>query len=185
MTRGRRAASAVVAWVLLLALASGCAMLGFETPDSLMKQGQQLYLDRKYDEAIMKFERVIELDSTRWLAYVYIARCYMAKGSWSKAVSNARLAYQVSPADQDVVPTLTQALWGGGIEALNNGQLREAISELTEYLRLQPGDASAYVALGRAYLRSGDRSDALNVLFKALQLNPTMSEVEELMRGLR
>jgi tetratricopeptide (TPR) repeat protein len=186
MTRGRRAAPAVViAGALLVALASGCAMLGFETPDSLMKEGQQLYLDRKYDEAIMKFERVIELDNTRWLAYVYIARCYMAKGGWSKAVSNARLAYQVSPGGQDVVPTLIQALWGGGIEALNNGQLSEAISELTEYLRLQPADASAYVALGRAYLQSGDRSDALNALFNALRLNPRMSEVEELVRGLR
>jgi tetratricopeptide (TPR) repeat protein len=185
MTPAGQAAPGVVALALLLVFVSGCAMLGFETPDSLMKEGQQLYLDKRYNEAIMKFERVIELDSTRWLAYVYIARCYMAKGSWSKAVSNARVAYQVSPGGQDVVPTLTQALWGGGIEALNNGQLREAISELTEYLRLQPADASAYVALGRAYLQSGDRSDALNSLFKALQLNPSLAEVDELLRGLR
>jgi tetratricopeptide (TPR) repeat protein len=183
--RVSRAAPAVVACALLIAIVSGCAMLGFETPDSLMKEGQQLYLDKKYDEAITKFERVIELDSTRWLAYVYIARCYMAKGTWSKAISNARLAYQASPGGQDVVPTLAQALWGGGIEALNNGQFREAISALTEYLRLPPADASGYVALGKAYLQTGDRSDALNALFKALQLNPSMSGVEELMRGLR
>jgi tetratricopeptide (TPR) repeat protein len=150
-----------------------------------MKDGQQLYLDKKYDEAITKFERVIELDRTRWLAYVYIARCYMAKGTWSKAISNARLAYQASPGGQDVVPTLAQALWGGGIEALDNGQFREAISALTEYLRLQPADASGYVAPGKAYLHTGDRSDALNALFKALQLNPSMSGVEELLRGLR
>jgi hypothetical protein len=30
----------------------------------------------------------------------------MAKGSWSKAMSNARLAYQAAPAGEDVVPTL-------------------------------------------------------------------------------
>jgi tetratricopeptide (TPR) repeat protein len=185
MTRGRRAAPAVIAWALLLVLVSGCAMLGFETPDSLMKEGQRLYLDRKYDEAIMKFERVIELDSARWLAYVYLARCYMAKGGWSKAVSNARLAYQASPGDQDVVPTLTQALWGGGIEALNNGQLGEAISELTEYLQLQPADAPAYMALGRAYMLSGSRSGALSAYLKAFQINPSMSEAQELLRGLR
>jgi tetratricopeptide (TPR) repeat protein len=185
MTPAGRAAPAVVAWALLLALVSGCAMLGRETPDSLMKEGQQLYLDRQYDEAIMKFERVIELDSTRWLAYVYIARCYMAKGSWSKAVSNARLAYQASPGGEDVVPTLTQALWGSGIEALDNRQFREAISQLIEYLQLQPRDASAYLALGRAYLQLGDRSEALNAYFKALQLNPGMAGVEELVKSLR
>jgi Flp pilus assembly protein TadD len=82
-------------------------------------------------------------------------------------------------------PDLAQALWGGGIEALDNGQFREAISALTEYLRLQPADASGYVAPGKAYLHTGDRSDALNALFKALQLNPSMSGVEELLRGLR
>jgi tetratricopeptide (TPR) repeat protein len=185
MRRVSRTAPAVVAGALLIVIVSGCAMLGFETPDSLMKDGQQLYLDKKYDEAITKFERVIELDRTRWLAYVYIARCYMAKGTWSKAISNARLAYQASPGGQDVVPTLAQALWGGGIEALDNGQFREAISALTEYLRLQPADASGYVALDKAYLQTGDRSDALNALFKALQLNPSMSGVEELLRGLR
>jgi len=41
---GRRSREvAVVAW------------LGLETADSVMKEGQQLYLDKKYDEAIVKF----------------------------------------------------------------------------------------------------------------------------------
>jgi len=128
----------------------------------------------------------MELDGTRWLAYVYIARCYMAKGSWTKAMSNARLAYQTKPAGQDVVPTLTQALWGGGTETLKSGQFREAISAFTEYLRLRPSDASAYVALGKAYpVQSGDRSDALRAFLRALQLNPSLPEATELLRGLR
>jgi cytochrome c-type biogenesis protein CcmH/NrfG len=41
------------------------------------------------------------------------------------------------------------------------------------------------VALGKAYLQTGDRSDALNALFKALQLNPSLSGTDELLRGLR
>ena len=185
MMRTQRHCVALVTWALVLSLLGGCAWLGFETADSLMKEGQQLYVDKKYDEAITKFERVLELDGTRWLAYVYLARCYMAKGSWTKTISNARLAYQASPGGEDVVPTLTQALLGGGTEALKNGQFREAISAFTEYVRLRPTDASGYVALGRAYMRSGDRSDALGAFLKALQINPSMSEVQELMRGLR
>ena len=159
---GRRSREvAVVAWLVIASLLGGCAWLGFETADSVMKEGQQLYVDKKYDEAIVKFERVIELDSTRWLAYVYIARCYMAKGSWSKAMSNARLAYQAAPAGEDVVPTLTQALWGGGMEALKSGQFREPIPAFTEYLRLRPSDASAYLELGRALMQSGNVSGAV------------------------
>jgi len=185
MTRGRRYAPALVTWALVVSIVGGCASLGSESPDSLMKDGQQLYADKKYDEAIAKFERVIELDKTRWLAYLYLARCYMAKGTWTKALSNARLAYEAAPGGEDVLPTFTKALWGSGIEAFNNGQFRDAISALTEYLRLQPADASGYLALGKAYLQSGDRSDALGALLKALELNPSMSEVQELLRSLR
>ena len=183
--RGRTHGLVLVAWALVVSLLGGCAWLGVETPDSLMKEGQRLYLDKKYDEAIVKFERVIELDSTRWLAYVYIARCYMAKGSWTKAMSNARLAYQAAPAAEDVVPTLAQALWGGGMETLKSGQFREAISAFTEYLRLRPSDASAYLELGRALMQSGNLSDAVAAFGKALQLNPSQPEAADLLRGLR
>jgi tetratricopeptide (TPR) repeat protein len=185
MRLARRHGVLLIAWALALWLAGGCAWFAAETPDSLMKDGQQLYLDKKYDEAIMKFERVIELDNTRWLAYVYIARCYMAKGSWTKAIDNARLAYKASPGGEDVVPTLAQALWGGGTEALKNGQYRDAISALVEYVRIQPGDASGFVALGKAYMQSGERTEALGAFMKAFQLNPSMSEAQELLRGLR
>jgi hypothetical protein len=46
VTRTGQAAPAAVALALLLALVSGCAMLGL---DSLIKEGQQLYLDKKYE----------------------------------------------------------------------------------------------------------------------------------------
>jgi cytochrome c-type biogenesis protein CcmH/NrfG len=52
-------------------------------------------------------------------------------------------------------------------------------------LRLQPADASAYMTLGRAYMQTGERSEALRALLKALELNPSMPEVQELLRGLR
>jgi hypothetical protein len=41
MRRVSRTAPAAVACALLIAIVSGCAMLGIETPDSLMKEGQQ------------------------------------------------------------------------------------------------------------------------------------------------
>jgi len=183
--RGPRHGLALVTWALVAALVGGCAALGFETADSVMKEGQQLYLDKKYDEAIMKFERVLELDSTRWLAYVYLARCYMAKGSWTKAMSNARLAYGAAPAGEDVVPTLTQALWGGGLDALKSGQYRDAISAFTEYVRLRPSDASGYLELGRAFMQQGSIADAIANFGKSLQLNPNNPDASNLLRGLR
>jgi len=45
--------------------------------------------------------------------------------------------------------------------------------------------APARVTWALVVSQSGDRSDALGALLKALELNPSMSEVQELLRSLR
>src|SRR5512147_801461 len=145
----------VITWLLIASLLGGCAALGFETADSVMKEGQQLYVDKKYDEAITKFERVLDLDSTRWLAYVYIARCYIAKGGWKLAISNARLAYQAAPSGENVLVTLADALLGGATASLRSGQFTEAIADFVEYIKLRPTDARGYLGAGQAYIGAG------------------------------
>ncbi len=180
---GRRGTVAVIC-LLLVALAGGCASLGFERPDSLMEEGRQLYLEKKYDEAIAKFERVIELDRTRFLAYVYLARCYIAKSSWGKAIANARLAYQASAGGEDVVATFGEALFGGGLAALTGGQFAEAIADFTEYIRLRPTDAQGYLGAGRAYLASAQYDQALGTLARGLQTDAGGALRSDLLREL-
>jgi len=174
----------VVAWLLVASLLGGCAALGFETPDSLMKEGQQLYLDKKYDEAITKFERVIDLDSTRWLAYVYIARCYMAKGGWKLAISNARLAYQAAPTGENVLATLAEALLGGATAALRSGQFTDAISNFVEYIKLRPTDARGYLGAGQAYIGAGNYADALNAFMRGFGNDGNGALRQDLLKGL-
>lgn len=175
---------AVVAWLLVASLLAGCAALGFETPDSLMKEGQQLYLDKKYDEAIMKFERVLELDNTRWLAFVYIARCYMAKGGWKLAISNARLAYQTAPSGDNVLATLAEALLGGATASLRSGQFTEAISDFIEYIRLRPADARGYLGAGQAYIGAGSYAEALNAFVRGFANDGNGALRQDLLKGL-
>jgi hypothetical protein len=87
-----------------------------------------------------KFERVLELDRTRWLAYVYIARCYIAKGGWLNAITNARNAYQAAPGGEDAVAVFAEALFGGGVAPLKKRQF---------------SDASDHLNAGKAYVRMG------------------------------
>jgi len=149
-----------------------------------MEEGRQLYLEKKYDEAIAKFERVIELDRTRFLAYVYLARCYIAKSSWGKAIANARLAYQASAGGEDVVATFGEALFGGGLAALTGGQFAEAIADFTEYIRLRPTDAQGYLGAGRAYLASAQYDQALGTLARGLQTDAGGALRSDLLREL-
>ena len=80
MRAGRRPGTAALICLLLVALAGGCASLGFERPDSLMEEGRQLYLEKKYDEAIAKFERVP-----------------LQSGDWTQALFHLGRALQLNP----------------------------------------------------------------------------------------
>ena len=185
LMRGRQGQGlAVVTWLLVASLLAGCAALGFETPDSVMKEGQQLYADKKYDEAITKFERVLELDSTRWLAYVYIARCYMAKGGWKLAISNARLAYQAAPSGENVLATLADALLGGATASLRSGQFTEAITDFVEYIKLRPTDARGYLGAGQAYISAGSYAEALNAFVRGFANDGNGALRQDLLKGL-
>jgi cytochrome c-type biogenesis protein CcmH/NrfG len=175
----------VVAWLLITALAGGCAWVGAkETPDSLMKDGQTLYLEKKYDEAVMKFERVLELDSTRSLAYVYLARCYMAKGSFTLAVTNARIAYQAEPGGDDVLRTFSEALLAGGNEAVRRSRFTQAITDFTDYINLHPNEAHGFLGLAQAYAGEGRYADTLAAFTRGFERDKSGALRETLLKAL-
>jgi len=60
----------VAALCLLVAAATGgCAWIGSaENPEALVRDGRDLYLARRYDEAIVKLERATALDASSWMA---------------------------------------------------------------------------------------------------------------------
>ncbi|HEY7678660.1 MAG TPA: tetratricopeptide repeat protein, partial [Candidatus Methylomirabilis sp.] len=175
-----------VSGLVLAALLAGCAGVSglFETPDSLMREGQELYVAKKYDEAIAKFERVIQMDPTRWMAYVYLARCYIAKSDWLSAIFNGRKAFQLAPGGEDVVPAFAEALFGGGVEALRQGKFTDAIGHFVEYIRLKPTDPQGYLNAGKAYLGTGAYGDALSSFVRGLGQGGDAAARRELIQGL-
>jgi tetratricopeptide (TPR) repeat protein len=175
----------VVALVIvsLLGLA-GCAQLVADSIEALLKQGIDLFLAGKYDEAISKFLEVIRRDPKSWTAYLYMARSYIAKASWGDAISNGRKALELAPSAGDVIPALAEALLGAGIDALGRRQFPEAVGHFSEYLKLRPADARGYVQLGRAYLGSGAYVDALRTLLQGLSQAPDASTRAQLTRAL-
>ncbi|HUO65341.1 MAG TPA: tetratricopeptide repeat protein [Terriglobales bacterium] len=185
MSERRWPGVAVLAWLLIASLLGGCAWIGFtETPDSLLKDGQKLYLARRYDEAIIKLERVVELDNTRWLAYLYLARCYMAKGSWTVAISDARLAYETDPDAEDVEETLSTALLAGGESALRTERFTLALTDFTEYASLHPNDPRGYLGIGRADIGAGRYTSALDAFTRGIQNDRIGAVKHDLLQGL-
>ncbi|MFA5027824.1 MAG: tetratricopeptide repeat protein [Candidatus Methylomirabilota bacterium] len=185
MIRRWTTARAGMACLLVAALVVGCAgMAAFDTVESLMREGQALYLEKKYDEAAVKFEQVLLKESTYWMAYLSIARCYIAKGDWLPAIANARKAFQLSPSGVDVVTVFGESLFGGGLDAFKKGQFSDAVQHFVEYIRVKPSDPKGYLSAGRAYLGNGAFGEALRSFMQGFGQAGGGEARQELIQGL-
>jgi tetratricopeptide (TPR) repeat protein len=160
-------------WMALLLAVSlilaGCASLTLQGEiDGLMKEGQQLYSEKKYDQAVDKFVTVIGKDPTYWQAYLWAARAFIAKGNWNDAIANGKKAFELAPKDKEVLPVFAQALFGGGADALKNGRFAESVNLFVEYLKLEPGSTKAWLNVGKAYLGQKDFRQALSAFAQGL-----------------
>ena len=99
---------------------------------------------------------------------MWLARAYIVRGLWGDAIDSGRRAFQLSPQGADVLPVFLQALFGGGAQALSGGNFAESIKHFTEYLKLDTGNGTAWVNVGKAYLGNKQYGDALQSLTRAL-----------------
>lgn len=170
--------------LLVSTLLAACASLTLQGEiDSLMKQGQQLYSEKKYDEAVDKFVTVIGKDPTYWQAYLWAARAFIAKGNWKDAIANGKKAFELAPKDKDVLPVFAEALFGGGSDALKNGRFAESVNLFGEFLKLEPGNTRAWLNVGKAYLGQKDFRQALGAFAQGLAAGGG-AERQELIREL-
>lgn len=143
---------------------------GISDVDTLLREGEQLYREKRYDEAIAKFKMVIVRDPYNWRAWLWLCRTYIVRLMWGDAVEAGRQAFKLSPQGAEVLPTFLQALFGGGLAALNNGNFRESITHFGEYLKLDSGNGGAWLNVGKAYLGNKQYGEALKSLLQALGL---------------
>ncbi len=158
--------------IMLLSLAAllmaGCAAITSQDDTTiLMKEGQELYQAKRYDEAIVKFRAVTTREPANWGAWLWTARAFIAKGGWAEAIASARKAFENGPS-AEVVQVLLDALFGGATQALENGNFTDSIKYFSEYLKLQPANAAAWMNVGKAYLGNKQFGNALQALLQAL-----------------
>lgn len=151
---------------------AGCA--GVPVPSvnesiTLMLEADELYKARRYDEAIAKYRAVIARDPLNWRAWLGLAKSFIARGLWRDAIDSGKRAFELSPQGPDVLSTFLQALFGGGMEALNAGQFTDSIKHFTEYLR-HNSTGAAWLNVGKAYLGNRQFGEAFKSLVNTMGL---------------
>ena len=105
-------------------LTAGCAAVALVTDiNVLMREGEELYRAKRYDEAITKFKIVVAREPTNLMGWLWLCRTYIVRAMWGDAIDSGRRAFALSPQGADVLPTFLQALFGGGLEALRTATL--------------------------------------------------------------
>ncbi|HEY2573219.1 MAG TPA: tetratricopeptide repeat protein, partial [Verrucomicrobiaceae bacterium] len=121
------------------------------------------------EEAIVDYEKALEIDSSFATAYNGLGVVLEAKAEYAQAMSRFREALQYDPRNARAHNNLGNAL-------LQKGQVEEAALEIKKALEIQPDYADAHYSLGNIFLRSGRKDECLAEFKEAIKIRPEFVE---------
>jgi TolB-like protein/Flp pilus assembly protein TadD len=125
------------------------------------------------DRSVELFEKAIALDEGYAKAWAGLGLALRLEGQFSGARDLVYRAVEALRRAVWLAPQLTEGHYQLGLAYLGVGHVDEAVEAIKESLRLDPGNASAHAALGRAYwLGRGQLDEGIAELEHAATLNP-------------
>ena len=125
-------------------------------------------------DAIQQYQTALDLTSDPGLS----AQTYANLGAAYRAIGDSRAAQDNYNHALRLNSNLFNAWLGLGLIAQKQGNLREAISDLSRSIELQP-TARAYLALGNALAQSGRKAEARVAYEQALKISPDLAEAQK------
>ena len=128
-----------------------------------------LYTQKRYNEAIMEFQRELENDPHNYQAMTYLGDTYVRMSNLvqAKPVLEAALAHQQSE------PLVHLDM---GIIYADDGENDAAIREFNKTVQLEPDNVAAHFRLGALYRTMGKKDEAKAEFAKAKSLNKKTDE---------
>ena len=103
------------------------------------------------------------------LAHGLMSQFYLLRYQRDEALAEIQRAVAMDPNDPELYAWMSNILWF-------MGKNREAIESAKMGLRLDPNNPSTYLwQLGKSYLPDGDLQESMQVLERAIRLNPELS----------
>jgi Flp pilus assembly protein TadD len=114
---------------------------------ALLGGGLDALRQRQFSTAAAQLGEYVNLRQRDWRGHLQLARAFVGTGAHGDALKALVQGLAQTP-DAEGRQQLTRGLLEGGGQALAAGNAKAAIGLLQEYVRHDPGNASAYVALG-------------------------------------
>ena len=129
------------------------------------RAGQQYMADKKYDEAIDAFTKVLEIDPGDELAYISLANAYAASGDLDQAADVLDDARRALPGSGEIAQELAQAYIKLGDQMLEDEAYDNAADAYETAIDLTSEDVEdAYAGMLAAYVGLGEKEKALELV---------------------
>lgn len=138
-----------------------------------LNNGLELFVDKKYDQAIASFRRAASLDpksSTANYAYDYMARSYSSSGNNDKAIQAYRESLRQDPEQADIHLAMANLLY-------TEERFDEAVVSYEKAVNLDPSTTNRY-SLGQGYLAAGRYDEAEHQFALVKQMSPREPEAD-------
>jgi tetratricopeptide (TPR) repeat protein len=149
--------------VVLQKLQKGTAAGG--AASGLLAEGNALYEQKKYAEAIAKFQELLAQTPTLYQVNLNIGNAYRASGDIDKAMA----AYQLVLAED---PSHLGALIGMGESSIKKNELEKAAEFFEKAVTQAPEDEALAFNVAEVYFNTGNAPKALEYYQKASALKP-------------
>jgi tetratricopeptide (TPR) repeat protein len=166
---------------LLVLLGAGCDWLRVRVS---MRNGNQLFNERKYDEAIVEYAKILRVVPDHWEANYYTATAYMSlyhPGSThpkdleyvDKAIAAFKRCLEIGPPNAEELEKIRNFYLGLLSSAGRNDQAAEFMVGM---LAEDPHNGNLVTSLARLYASQGDFANALKYFELRCELEPDNKE---------
>lgn len=128
--------------------------------DELVKAGYELYQQKKYDEAIVKFQKALELKPNDFRPHAFLGFAYMAQWKLKSASESFARAIELKPDNKLLYVNKAQAdIW--------RNERAEAAATCRKAIEIDPSFAQAHLMLGEALQYDEKHLDEAEAAFRA------------------
>jgi len=140
-----------------------------------LEHGNQLYNERKFDEALVIFQKFAEINPNVFQIYFNIGDVYREKGEFDKANEQYMIAQTKAKEKADVVMQ-AKALASFGEIFLRQEKMKEAQEYFTQSIALNPKDEILAYNVAEIFFGRNQIDDAIKYYLLAIQIKPEWSE---------
>jgi tetratricopeptide (TPR) repeat protein len=158
---------------LMKAAAAGQMQVGDEASLNLLDQANQLYAEKKFDEALASFQQLLEKNPTIYQIHFSIGDCYREKGEFDKAIEEYNKVLGAAQNDELKGKEMTaKALASVGECHLRKGDLESAQKFFKQSIEISPDNEFLAYNIGEINFSNQNIDEAIRFFELAIQIKP-------------